>query len=289
LLGQYLAGAGPATAAQVGANATALMSPYTQQVIDPALRAGQQQLALAQQGISAKANQVGAFGGSRQGVESGVADAQTALGTQQYIGNMLNTGWGQALTPAYNLANNASQQGYNAGALLGQQGYNAAALAAQQGYGAAGQLASLGGQAYGQGLGLGQGTANQNLQAGLLAGQQLPGQAVTQANLDQQQAAALQASGAAQQQQQQQIIDEQMANWQAAYNQPYQNLDTLLASVGAVPYGTSTTGTGGSSTTQKTDPGLLNTIGAYVGFGTKIASAVGSGAGGAGGAAAAFA
>jgi hypothetical protein len=277
LLGSYLAGAGPATAAQVGANATALMSPYTQQVIDPALRAGQQQLALAQQGISAKANQVGAFGGSRQGVESGVADAQTALGTQQYIGNMLNTGWGQALTPAYNLANNASQQGYNAGALLGQQGYNAAALAAQQGYGAAGQLASLGGQAYGQGLGLGQGTANQNLQAGLLAGQQLPGQAVTQANLDQQQAAALQASGSAQQQHEQQIVDEQMANWASAYNQPYQNLDTLLASVGAVPYGTSTTGTGGSSTTQKTDPGLLNTIGAYVGFGTKIAGAVGAG------------
>jgi hypothetical protein len=277
LLGSYLANAGPATAAQVGANATALMSPYTQQVIDPALRAGQQQLALAQQGISAKANQVGAFGGSRQGVESGVADAQTALGTQQYIGNMLNTGWGQALTPAYNLANNASQQGYNAGALLGQQGYNAAALAAQQGYGAAGQLASLGGQAYGQGLGLGQGTANQNLQAGLLAGQQLPGQAVTQANLDQQQAGALQASGAAQQGHEQQIVDEQMANWQAAYNQPYQNLDTLLASVGAVPYGTSTTGTGGSSTTQKTDPGWLNALGTYVGLAGKFVGAAGAG------------
>jgi hypothetical protein len=276
LLGQYLAGAGPATAAQVGANATALMSPYTQQVIDPALRAGQQQLALAQQGISAKANQVGAFGGSRQGVESGVADAQTALGTQQYIGNMLNTGWGQALTPAYNLANNASQQGYNAGALLGQQGYNAAALAAQQGYGAAGQLAGLGATAYGQGLGAGQGVANTDLQSGLLAAQQLPGQAVTQATLGQQQAGALQASGSAQQQHEQQIIDEQMANWQAVYNQPYQNLDTLLASVGAVPYGTSTTGTAGSSTTQKTDPGLLNTIGAYVGFASKLGSTAAS-------------
>jgi hypothetical protein len=276
LLGQYLAGAGPATAAQVGANATALMSPYTQQVIDPALRAGQQQLALAQQGISAKANQVGAFGGSRQGVESGVADAQTALGTQQYIGNMLNTGWGQALTPAYNLANSASQQGYNAGALLGQQGYNAAALAAQQGYGAAGQLAGLDASAYGQGLGAGQGVANTDLQSGLLAAQQLPGQAVTQATLGQQQAGALQASGSAQQQHEQQIIDEQMANWQAVYNQPYQNLDTLLASVGAVPYGTSTTGTGGSSTTQKTDPGLLNTIGAYVGFASKLGSTAAS-------------
>jgi phage-related protein len=104
----------------------------------------------------------------------------------------------------------------------------------------------------------------------------MPGQAVTQANLGQQQAAALQASGAAQQGHEQQIIDEQMANWQAAYNQPYQNLDTLLASVGAVPYGTSTTGTGGSSTTQKTDPGLLNTIGAYVGFASKLGSTAAS-------------
>jgi hypothetical protein len=238
LLGSYLAGAGPATAAQVGANATALMSPYTQQVIDPALRAGQQQLALAQQGISAKANQVGAFGGSRQGVESGVADAQTALGTQQYIGNMLNTGWGQALTPAYNLANNASQQGYNASAALAQQGYNAANTLGTQGFNAADRLGQLGASAYGQGLTSGQTLANTDLQSGILAAQQLPGQAVTQANLAQQQAGALLTSGSTQQQHEQQIIDEQMANWQAAYNQPYQNLDLLLGSVGAVPYST---------------------------------------------------
>jgi hypothetical protein len=276
LLGSYLANAGPATAQQVGANATALMSPYTAQVIDPAYQAGQQQLALAKQGIAGNANQVGAFGGSRQGVQEGVADAQTALGTQQFIGNMLNSGWNSALTPAYNLANNASQQGYNAGALLSQQGYGAAGALAQQGYGAAGQLAGLGATAYGQGLGAGQGVANQNLQSGLLAAQQLPGQAVTQANLDQQQAGALQAAGTGQQNYQQQLIDEAMGNWQAQQQQPYQNLDVLLSAVGAVPYGTTSTGTGSSSTTQKTDPGLLNTIGAYVGFASKLGSTAAS-------------
>jgi hypothetical protein len=171
-------------------------------------------------------------------VESGVADAQTALGTQQYIGNMLNTGWGQALTPAYNLANNASQQGYNASAALAQQGYNAANTLGTQGFNAADRLGQLGASAYGQGLTSGQTLANTDLQSGILAAQQLPGQAVTQANLAQQQAGALLTSGSTQQQHEQQIIDEQMANWQAAYNQPYQNLDLLLGSVGAVPYST---------------------------------------------------
>jgi hypothetical protein len=189
---------------------------------------------------------------------------------------MLNSGWNSALTPAYNLANNASQQGYNAGALLSQQGYGAAGALAQQGYGAAGQLAGLGATAYGQGLGAGQGVANQNLQSGLLAAQQLPGQAVTQANLDQQQAGALQAAGTGQQNYQQQLIDEAMGNWQAQQQQPYQNLDVLLSAVGAVPYGTTSTGTGSSSTTQKTDPGLLNTIGAYVGFASKLGSTAAS-------------
>jgi hypothetical protein len=204
-------------------------------------------------------------------VESGVADAQTALGTQQFTGNMLNQGWGQALVPAYNLANNASQQGYNAGALLGQQGYGAAGQLATQGYNAANvmggqgfnaadRLGQLGAAAYGQSLGAGQGLANTDLQSGILAAQQLPGQAVTQANLAQQQAGALLTSGSTQQQHEQQIIDEQMANWQAAYNQPYQNLDLLLGSVGAVPYSTS-----GQSNVANTATTTKNVAGSALG------------------------
>jgi hypothetical protein len=259
LLGGYLQG-GPATAQQVGANAQALMSPYAQSVIDPTVAAGQQQLALANQRIAAQANNVGAFGGSRQGVQEGVAEAQVAANTQQQVAQLLNQGWGQALTPAYGLASQAGQQAYGAAGLLGQMG--------QQGYANA--------QAAGQGI------ANQNLAAGEVAAQQLPAQAIQQAQLQQQQAGALQASGTAQQQYQQQLIDEQMGNWQAQYQQPYQNLYTLLASVGAVPYGTTSTGSSTGTTTQKSDPGLLNTIGAYVGFASKLGSTAASAAKGGG-------
>lgn len=251
LLGNYLGGAGPATAGQVGTNAQQLMSPYAQSVIAPMLRAGQQQLALANQGIAANANNVGAFGGSRQGVQEGVAAAQTALGTQQAIGNMLNQGWGQALTPGYNLASQQSQQGYNAASLLGQM--------MQTGY--------QGAQTAGQNL------ANTNLQAGLTAASQLPTQAVQQANLAQQQAGALQAAGSAEQNYQQQLLNAQMANFYGAQAQPYQNLDTLLAAVGAVPYSTNSSQTGYNNVAARTNPGLLNTITGILGSVGSIAGA----------------
>jgi len=247
LLSGYLGNASPATAQQVGANATALMSPYSQNVIDPMLQAGQQQLALAKQGISGQANNVGAFGGSRQGVQEGVADAQTALGTQLQVGNMLNQGWGQALTPGYNLASQASQQGYNAANLLagmGQSGYNAA-------QGQAGTMAS------------------NNLQAGLNAAQNLPTQALQNAQLTQQQAGALQAAGSSQQQQQQALLGSQLGQYYEAQDWPVQNLDLLLSSVGAVPYGTSSASTGTGTSTATKNPGLLDYIAAIGGTAAK--------------------
>jgi hypothetical protein len=250
LLSGYLGNASPATVQQVGANATALMSPYSQNVIDPMLQAGQQQLALAKQGLAGQANNVGAFGGSRMGVQEGVADAQTALGTQLQVGNMLNSGWGQALTPGYNLANQASQQGYGAAGLLagmGQSGYNAA----QQ------QAGTLG--------------AN-NLQAGLTAAQQLPSQALQNAQLSQQQAGALQASGAAQQTQQQALLDAQMGRFYEQQDWPVQNLDLLLSSVGAVPYGTTSNTAGSGTSVAQKNPGLLDTIGSIAGSAATIAS-----------------
>jgi hypothetical protein len=250
LLSGYLGNASPATAQQVGSNATQLMSPYSQQVINPMLQAGQQQLALAKQGISGQANNVGAFGGSRQGVQEGVADAQTALGTQLQVGNMLNSGWGQALTPAYNLANQASQQGYGAAGLLagmGQSGYNAA----QQ------QAGTLG--------------AN-NLQAGLTAAQQLPGQAAANAQLTQQQAGALQAAGSSQQQQQQALLGANMGQFYEQQDWPVQNLDLLLSSVGAVPYGTTSMTSGSGTTTATKNPGLLDYVSAIAGTAAKGAS-----------------
>ena len=163
LLSGYLGSASPATAQQVGSNAQQLMSTYAASVIAPALQAGQQQLALANQGIAGQANNVGAFGGTRQGVQEGVAEAQTALGTQQNIASMLNTGWNSALTPATSLATNASAQGYNA----------------------ATGLAGMLGTGYQNAQAAGQGLANQNLASGLTAAAQLPTQATNQANLGQ--------------------------------------------------------------------------------------------------------
>lgn len=261
LFGSYLANSGPATAEQVGRNATTLMSPYRDDVINPALAAGQQQLALAKQGVAGNANQAGAFGGSRQGVQEGVADAQTSLGTQQFIGNMLNQGWGQALTPAYNLASQASQQGFNAANTLAGQQFNAADRLAQQGYGAAGQLgtqqfntaANLGGllgTGYGAAATAGQNLDNLNFQAGLTAAQQLPGQAVQQGNYGATQAGWLQNAGTAQQAYQQQLDNAAAGSWAAQQNWPVQNLDLLLSTLGAIPY--STQGTGYAKTDQNT-------------------------------------
>ena len=218
LLSGYLGNASPATAQQVGSNAMQLMNPYEQAVINPALQAGQQQFQLAQQSIANQANNVGAFGGSRQGVTEGVAQSQAALGTGQAIGNLLNQGWQSSLTPAYNLASQQSQQGYNAAntlAQLGQAGYN--------------QAATQGGN-----------IANTNLQAGLTAAQQLPAQALQQQQAAQRDASLLQTIGAAQQNQQQQENNANLGQYYEQQNWPVQNLDMLLSAVGSVPYGTST-------------------------------------------------
>jgi hypothetical protein len=224
LLGQFAAG-GPATAQQVGSNASALMSPYAQQVIDPTIAAGQQQLALANQKIAGQAANVGAFGGSRQGVNEGVASAQTALGTQQQIGQMLQTGWGQALTPASQLALQSGQQAYGASGLL--------ANLAQTGYGnAATQAGNI---------------ANTNLSAGLTAASGLTGAATAEQLANQKDASLLQTIGAGQQNQQQQVDNAQMAQFYEQQGWPVQNLDLLLGTLGGVPY--STTGTGTNTST----------------------------------------
>jgi hypothetical protein len=219
LLGDF-ASQGPATAQGVGQNASALMSPYTQQVIDPMLAAGQQQLALAKQGIAGQANNVGAFGGSRMGVQEGVADSQAAMQTQQQIGNMLNQGWGQALGAGSNIGLQAGQQGMNANTLL--------ANLLQSGYGNSQQM---GGNIMQQNLGQGL-QAAQNL-PGMLSGQQA--QMLGQTN-------ALNQAGAGMQGYQQNILNSQQAAYAQQQAFPYQQLQTLLGAVSGVPYSTSSTG-----------------------------------------------
>ena len=146
LLEPYI-GQGPATAQQVANNALTIMSPYSQAVIDPALKIGQQQLQQNLRTIGSAANQAGAFGGTRQGVQEGVAQSQAALGAGQYVGDLLQKGWTSALTPAQAIALQGGQQSFNA--------TNA--------------LAGLYGTGYQGAQGAAQNIMNQNLQTGMTA------------------------------------------------------------------------------------------------------------------------
>ena len=257
LLGGYLGSASPATAGQVGSNALQLMQPYEQAVINPMLTIANQQLQQNLQGVAQNANNVGAYGGSRQGVEEGVAQAQSVLGTESNVANLLSSGYNAALTPAYNLANNASTQGYNAASLLAGQLGTGYANAQQQ----AGTIGA------------------NNLQAGLAAAQNLPVVAGAQQTADLQAASALQATGQAQQAQQQAIDNSNIAQQYAQQQYPYQSLDTLLSALGAVPYGTSTSSTGTSNVAQRTNPGIMNEITGYIGAIGSLAGGVAKAAG----------
>jgi hypothetical protein len=236
LLGGYLS-QGPASAQQIGANTQALMSPYASSVIDPTLQLGQRALAQNLQQVGAGANQVGAFGGSRQGVVEGQAQAQSALNSQQLIGNMLNSQWNASLNPATQVALQNAQEGYGAAGILGQMGYGAAGQLGQFGQSAASALNQMLTGGYGQAQQGAQNMLGTNLQLGETAAQQLPGIATAQQLSDQKNASLLQTVGAAQQQQTQNEINAQMGLHDQAQNWPVQNLDVLLSTLGAIPYG----------------------------------------------------
>jgi hypothetical protein len=241
LLGGW-AGQGPASAQGVAQDAMSMMSPYAQSVIDPTLALGRQALAQNLQQVGANANQAGAFGGSRQGVMEGMAQAQGALNEQNVLGNLLNTGYGQALTQAGNLANTRQQ--------LGE--------------GAAGNLASMYGNAGSALAGYGQTDLTNALQTG--------------SGLPQQYLQNLLGIGAGQQSQQQAGINAAMGNYYAQQQQPVQNLDLLLSAVTGVPYGTTGTqsGTGGTTgtTTGSTNPGVGSTVASGIGTAAAVAGTI---------------
>ena len=233
---------GPASAQGVAQNAQSMMSPYAQAVIAPTIQFGQQALAQNLQQIGAGANQAGAFGGSRQGVQEGVAQSQAALNESQQLGTMLNTGYNTALGQAGNLANTQQQ--------LSQ--------------GSASSLASMYGNAGSAMAGYGQ----QDINSALQAGQGLPQQYLSN----------LGSIGNQQQAQQQGLLNAQMGNYYATQQQPIQNLDLLLSAVTGVPYGTSgsTTGTGVTTGTgqQQTNPGTMNEVMGGIGTAASIAGTV---------------
>ena len=244
------------TAQQIAQNAQSMMTPYTQAVIDPTMALGKQALQQQLQTVGAQANQAGAFGGARQGVQEGVAQAQSALQESNVLGNLLNTGYGQALGVAGNQAQQYSQNAFNAANQLAQMQYGGNNALAQMQSGMGGTLA-----------GYGQTDATNALNTG--------------SGLPQQYLQNLLGIGGLQQSQQQALLNSQMGQYYGQQQQPLQNLDLLLSAVSGVPYGTSgsttgtgaTTGTGG--TTATTTPSTVDQIGSYIGLIGKVASVAG--------------
>lgn len=272
LLSPYMS-QGPATAQNVASNAQQLMSPYTGAVIAPTLALGQQTLAQNLQSIGAAANQAGAYGGSRQGIEEGVAQAQSALGSEQYLGNLLNTQWGNALSTGTSIAEQGAQEGYGAAGLLAGQAGTAAQNLGSFGQTAASALAQMLEGGYNTSQAAAQSMQNTNLQTGLTATNALTTNAQNQANEAAKEAAMMQSIGTSQENQQQNELNAAYDNWVNYQEDPYNKLDAWLSAISSVPYGTTTSGTSSSTgkTTTTTNPSWASDITQTVGAGATLA------------------
>lgn len=191
---QYgLAGATPVGPGYL--NTAAYMSPYMQGVVAPTAALLNQQNQQAMAGQTANAIRSGAFGGDRAAIAAANLAQQQQLATGKVLGELMQTGYGQALSTAQQqqqLALQAEQANRAAQAAaaqqflgIGQQGFGQSLQAAEQQRAAAQQLFGLGAttaqqqaalaqQLYGQQTGTGQavqGLAQQLYQQGLGLGQ----------------------------------------------------------------------------------------------------------------------
>ena len=253
-----------------GMDLSKYMNPYTQDVINKTLPIMQQANALNQNQIQNAANSSNAFGGSRQGIQQGVAQAQGALNIGQMAAQLNQANFGQAQAAGefdvgqqnqIAVQNQNSQQTDLAramqGALANQASTNQASLA-NQSVGMQGQLAN---QAANAG----------DLNRWLAAAQGNQGAQQNQAGLNLQAASGLSSlgnaaqanqiknfgeqvtAGSLEQQQAQNQINAQMAKFQQAWAYPGQQLGVLQSALGQTPYGQSQTGTGQTQTQTSPD------------------------------------
>lgn len=117
-------------------NLSPYMNPYTQNVINATLPIMQQNLGAQQSQIGGQAAQAGAFGGSRMGVQQGVAQSQGALNMAQMAQQLNQANFGQAQT--------AAQGDINTQLTAAQANQNAAINQQNLQNQAAGGLANLG-------------------------------------------------------------------------------------------------------------------------------------------------
>ena len=211
-------------------NLAPYMDPYTQSVINASLPIMQQQLGQSLATNAGTAQQQGAFGGSRFGVQQGTAQAQGALGEAQMAAQLNQANFAQAQAAATgdinrtltaDTTNQASQQTDLARNLQAQM----ANQTAQQQKINSDIAASSGLNTTGAGIA------------------QQANNAFTMQNT-----AGTQEMANAQDQ-----INAQMAKFQQAWGYPTQQLGVLQSALGMTPYGQSTTGTSDTQTYTPTD------------------------------------
>jgi len=99
-----LSQAAPITTDQVNASTGALMNPYQEAVVAPTVAQMRQDLAQQKAQIGSQASNVGAFGGSRLGIEQGTAEGQEAIGEGKLVGGLLQSGYDTAQGRALGIA-----------------------------------------------------------------------------------------------------------------------------------------------------------------------------------------
>ena len=121
-------------------SAKAFMDPYQQNVTNQALAEYDRQAQIAQQGLASQAQKVGAFGGSRMGVQEAELGKNLADIKSRRIFEDLSRNYQQAQGAAMGAQESQQRRQLQAGQLLGQAGQGLASLGkTQAGLGALGQ------------------------------------------------------------------------------------------------------------------------------------------------------
>ena len=224
------------------------MNPFTQDVINATLPGMQQANALSQNQQANAANSSNAFGGSRQGIQQGVAQAQGAQNIGQMMATLNSANFAQAQAAATGDINRnltAATQNQNSQQTdLARQNTD---LLANQSANAADLNRSLTAQTTNQ-------TAQQNkINSDIQASQGLTNTGDSMSKNNVANFNMLQSAGASQSMQAQNEINAQMAKFNQAFNYPQQQLGTLESSLGMTPHDTSTSGQTTQQTTTPTD------------------------------------
>jgi hypothetical protein len=210
------------------------MNPYTKSVINTTLPIMQQNLGLQQNQNQNAASSANAFGGSRQGVQAGVTQAQGAQGMAQMAQQLMAGNFSQAQSAAQqDIANRLAASTTNQAAQQANLNRNLAAQTTNQG------------------------AAQAKINSDILASQGLANLGDSQQRANAANFTMLSQAGASEQGSAQDQINAQMAKFQQANAYPQQQLATLLSALGMTPHDTATTGTSSTQTTTPTNWGAL--------------------------------